>query len=162
MLKILALWGKGSKGKTTTLNMLTNLLSNNSAKVDVQKHFIGSKTEDNCYVVTYKEKKIGITTRGDTKEVLENDFKWLENYCDGKNCDLYICASRSKGSTVSFIKSIASEEDIFWISKITISQENKNGYVTPLFIEIQQDKANKKQAESLVEFIDEMIRNDVV
>ncbi len=156
-MKILALWGKGSKGKTTTLNLLTELLSNNFTEINNQKYPTVSKTNDNCYIVTYKGKKIGITTRGDTKEVLEKDFEWL-----GKCCDLYICASRSKSSTVWFIENLASDGDIFWVSKATVSQEKNNGYVTTLFIENQQNRANQKQAEFLVEFIDEMIQNNII
>ena len=161
-LKILALWGNGSKGKTTTLNLLTKLLSNNLTQINDQKNPINNRTKDNCYVVMYKEKRIGVTTRGDTKEVLEEDFKWLKSRFNGTGCDLYVCASRSKGSSAFFIKNQVGDEDIFWVSKITISQEKKSGYVTPFFIENQQKKVNEKQAESLVGFIDEMIQNNII
>ena len=159
-MKILALWGKGSKGKTTTINLLTKLLSNNFKNIDASKYPITipvNMKKDNLYVLKYKSKKIGITTRGDNKEALEEDFKDLPN-----DCALYICATRTKGETCKYIEDRTTDGDIFWIAKASLSRETHNKYVTDSFIKGLQKKANENQAEILVAFIDEMIQNNII
>lgn len=90
--KIIALQGTSTKGKSTTLKLLINLLS--------KKHYVDiiydTKVEQ-VAIVIINDKKVGITTRGDTQYCLETDFKKL------KNCDLYVCACRSKGETLDFL-----------------------------------------------------------
>lgn len=159
-MKILSLWGKGSKGKTTTINLLTKLLSNNFKNIDASKYPITipvNMKKDNLYVLKYKSKKIGITTRGDNKEALEEDFKDLPN-----DCALYICATRTKGETCKYIEDRTTDGDIFWIAKASLSRETHNKYVTDSFIKGLQKKANENQAEILVAFIDEMIQNNII
>lgn len=159
-MKILSLWGKGSKGKTTTINLLTKLLSNNFKNIDASKYPITipvNMKKDNLYVLKYKSKKIGITTRGDNKEALAEDFKDLPN-----DCALYICATRTKGETCKYIEDRTTDGDIFWIAKASLSLETHNKYVADSFIKGLQKKANENQAEILVAFIDEMIQNNII
>lgn len=80
-MKIIALQGKSNCGKTTTLKLLIKLfLKNNKFILDskyVENEIISkcdsNKSDVKC-VFIYGEIKIGITTRGDTKEALERDF----------------------------------------------------------------------------------------
>ena len=159
-MKILALWGKGSKGKTTTINLLTKLLSNNFKNIDASKYPITipvNMKKDNLYVLKYKSKKIGITTRGDNKEALEEDFKDLPN-----DCALYICATRTKGETCKYIEDRTTDGDIFWIAKASLSRETHNKYVTDSFIKGQQDLANINQANYLLGFIEALITEKII
>ncbi len=164
-MKVLALWGKGSKGKTTTLNLLTGLLSNDFTQNIKPNHPIKipvDKEKDNCYVVTYNGKKIGITTRGDTKEALEKDFEWLKKQYNKEGCDLYVCATRSKGATCEYVEKEAATGDIFWIAKASITHEKNRTYVDSQFIIQQQCTANERQAASMKEFIDSLITQGII
>ncbi len=106
-LKIIALQGKSNCGKTTTLKMLIKkILINDEFKLD--SNYTESKVFSKCNSNTGDFKcvficdgiKIGITTRGDTKEALEKDFKKYFN-----DCQIVICAVHTHGKTVDFIKS---------------------------------------------------------
>lgn len=52
---------------------------------------------DFCLVLNVKGKLVGITTCGDSKKLLEEDF------CHFDKCDLCFCASRLKGETIKFV-----------------------------------------------------------
>ena len=164
-MKVLALWGKGSKGKTTTLNLLTGLLSNDFTKNIKSKYPIKLPVDmenDNCYVVTYNGKRFCITTRGDTKEALEKDFEWLQKQYNKEGCDLYICATRSKGATCEYIEQEAATGDIFWIAKASITHEKNRTYVDSQFIAQQQCLANECQAALMKDFIDNLITQRII
>ena len=92
--KIIALQGASNTGKSCTLKLLIDIISNNQHCVSVL--FTGKN--DMIVVAEINGKKLGITTYGDTREELENDFKKIGI------CDLYVCASRSKGGTVDFLE----------------------------------------------------------
>lgn len=62
--KIICLWGKGSRGKTHTLNLVVVLLKNRGATI-VQDEISTDLSKDSKYIVEYHNKKIGIVTYGD-------------------------------------------------------------------------------------------------
>ncbi len=66
-MKIIALWGKGSKGKTATINLLMGLITSGFTDLVSSKHPVIMPIDpqkDNCYIVTYKGRKIGVTPVG--------------------------------------------------------------------------------------------------
>ena len=89
---IITLQGISNTGKTRTLKLLIDKIK---ANYNAQTIFDGN---DRIIVATINDKKLGITTCGDRRFDLENDFKRMGS------CDLYVCASRTKGSTISFLK----------------------------------------------------------
>ena len=91
--KIIALQGTSSRGKTTTLKLLIAEMSKKHP-VDI----IDNSTAEQVAIVDIDGKKVGITTRGDSQYCLETDFKRLGD------CDLYVCACRSKGETLRFLE----------------------------------------------------------
>ena len=162
-MNVLALWGKGSKGKTTTINLLTGLLSNGfTQNINFQYPVTLpiNMGKDNCYIVIYNGKKIGITTRGDTKKALEDDFRWLKQ--NAGDCDLYVCATRSKGTTCKYIEQEAATSDIFWIAKASVTHKENGTYVDSAFITQRQGVINQKQADYIRNFIDKMITNHII
>ena len=97
---IIALWGPGGKGKSTTLNLLIELLGGTRRKGDQRIR------------LTHREKKIAITTYGDDEWQLNKNIKFF----DEKSCDIYITATRTKGDTKKVLKKYA-KTDIIWIGK---------------------------------------------
>ena len=125
---IIGLWGPGGKGKSTTLNLLIELLGGTRRKGDQRIR------------LTYREKKIAITTYGDDKWQLNKNIKFF----DEKSCDIYITATRTKGDTKKVLKKYA-KTDIIWIGK---------NYSDSL-----HDLINEAQAKELHAFIDLLIDN---
>lgn len=144
--KIIALWGTASKGKTQTLNLVINKLCCNYGADVVSGNFFGNIKNDSCLVVDYQGKKIGIITNGDNDEVLSKGFEKLPD-----DCDLYICASRTKGSSCKSIRN--KKSNIVWVEKWCITTENckLNN------IEFLQRKANDIQATGIIEIIREIL-----
>ena len=66
-MKIIALFGKGGIGKTTTLNLLNNLINPDNPITDGKDH---------RRTFTYKGKTISITTPGDGKEHIHDNIDY--------------------------------------------------------------------------------------
>lgn len=97
---VIALYGPGRKGKTTTLNLLIKSLGG------------PEETEDRQLRLTYGRKRIAIATYGDDEWQLNKNIKFF----DEKSCDIYITATRTKGDTKKVLKQYA-KTDIIWIGK---------------------------------------------
>lgn len=126
---IIGLWGPGGKGKSTTLNLLIELLGGIKRKGDQRIR------------LTYREKKIAITTYGDDKWQLQGNVDFFKK----ESCDIYITATRTRGGSVveleKFEKKIGAE--IIWISK---------SYSTSY-----QELINERQAETIKDVLDSVI-----
>ena len=97
---VIALYGPGRKGKTTTLNLLIGLLGGTREEVDQRVR------------LNYEGKDIAIATYGDDEWQLNENIKFF----DEKSCDIYITATRTKGDTKKVLKKYA-KTDIIWIGK---------------------------------------------
>ena len=139
--KIIGLWGKGSRGKTHTLNLVVVLLKNRGAAI-IQ----GEVPADCIYIVEYHNKKIGIVTYGDDGKTLSKAFGDIEN-----DCDLYICATRTKDSSVEFARK--EFYNILWVEKWGITTE----HCELNNIKKLQQKSNELQAIGIIDVIDEIL-----
>lgn len=90
---IIALQGISHIGKTTTLKCLIAKIEK-TYKIDV----LYDGVKDLIVVARINNKKLGITTYGDSRRELVEDFNLM-----GK-CDLYVCACHTKGGTVDFLE----------------------------------------------------------
>ena len=109
MKKIIALYRRAETGKTSTLNLLIELLDKNK-KVEEERLI-----EDRRVSISYGSKKIAVTTWGD------NGFELKENinYFEKENCDILVTATRTRGETTEILTDYAKEIDteIIWIEK---------------------------------------------
>ena len=133
-MKIVALWGKGERGKTTTLKMLLVKLiekygvtatdkDGNTLTIDELKAELASENlnylpkETNCknYAVTFELNgvKYGLSTHGDNESVLKTDFSCFTG------CDVVFCATKTKGGSVKAVKE--QKGDIIWVAKTSIT-----------------------------------------
>lgn len=143
--KVIGLWGKGSRGKTHTLNLVVVLLKNRGATI-VQGEISTDLSKDSKYIVEYHNKKIGIVTYGDDGKTLSKAFGDIEN-----DCDLYICATRTKDSSVEFARK--EFYNILWVEKWSITTE----YCKLNNIDNLQQKTNELQAMGIIDIIDEIL-----
>ena len=135
-MKIIALWGKHDSGKTNTMKFLRDILLKRGAKetkiVD-EYDFIS--------VFDFQDKKVGVISGGDTKDILTGNFGKLP-----KDCDVVICPSRTKGETVHYLEEfVFNQEDLIWVKKAEIRNNGKYS------VEKEENIINLIQAEILFE-----------
>lgn len=144
--KIIALWGKESRGKTHTLNLVATLLKFNRDAAIIKGEIPANLSNDSIYIVEYHNKKIGIVTYGDDGKALSKAFFDIEN-----DCDLYICATRTKDSSVEFARK--EFYNILWVEKWSITTE----HCELNNIDNLQQKANELQAMGIIDIIDQIL-----
>lgn len=127
-MKIIALFGKGGIGKTTTLNLLNNLINPDNPITDGKDH---------RRTFTYKGKTISITTPGDNETEVKKNIQYVQD----KNCDILVTASRTWGQTVTELENFSKN-----IRRIEKNVGHK-----------RQDLVNEAQAADLQAIIDDVI-----
>lgn len=147
--KVLALWGKPNNGKSETILKFVDLLIAHGAEIESTKNS-RFNAKDKWLVLKYKNKLIGITSRGDTRDLLEEDFN---NF---KKCDICICATHTRGATVKFIEETYCSNNIYWLRKSTLcfGTNNENN-----FIKFGYEYLNRRQAEDMLYFLENMLLN---
>ena len=135
MKKIIALYRRSETGKTSTLNLLIELLDKNK-KIEKE-----SLIEDRRVSISYGSKKIAVTTWGDNGFELKENIKFFEE----ENCDILVTATRTRGETTKILTDYAKEIDteIIWIEK-NISKK-------------MEDLINQSQAKDINAIIDTLI-----
>lgn len=127
-MKVIALYGVANTGKTTTLNLLYNLINPDTPITDGKDHRRS---------FTYKGKTIFIATPGDNKAEIDENIKRARK----ANCDILVTASRTWGQTVTELENFS--KNIRWIKK-NVGHK-------------RQDLVNEAQALDLQAIIDEVI-----
>ena len=135
-MKIVALYGKGDAGKSTTLLMLivklmkkygdscTLLPSRNltvkAIEQELERRVKATKRKDKEVqdeVVKFEISGhiVGITTQGDNSWLLEKAFKQFTD------CDIVICATRSSGCSVDYAQRMADNDSVIWYRQCDFS-----------------------------------------
>lgn len=141
---ILALWGKDNRGKSITLRLLLDELKNAGGDVISQKDL--GYPDVRC-VLRYLGRTVGLTTRGDTRGVLAEDFAFLGE------CDLYICATRSKDSSCDFVREQTQNGTLIWCGKETLTDETGSFTFPPHLYNL----LNRSQAANLLHIVQELL-----
>lgn len=128
-MKVIVLNGVANTGKTTTLNLLNNLINPDNPITDGKDH---------RRTFTYKGKTIFIATPGDDKAQIDENIKRARK----ENCDILVTASRTRGAGKELLRE--QFKDILFIEKNTADQQ-------------EQDLVNKAQALDLQAIIDGLI-----
>ena len=128
-MKVIALYGVANTGKTTTLNLLHNLINPDKPITDGKDHRRS---------FTYKNKTIFIATPGDNEAEIDENIKRARK----ANCDILVTASRTRGYGRKLLRE--QFKDIHFIKKKVADQQ-------------EQDLANKTQAADLQAIIDGLI-----
>ncbi len=108
--KIIAIYGRKNEGKTDTIRRIVD---------NIKTLFPNStdgllKTEDGEIfgTIQIENTRIGIESQGDPKgRMMTQDT--LSKLTD---CNIIICATRTRGETVHYVENIASKSPIIWIS----------------------------------------------
>ncbi|HEX6981291.1 MAG TPA: abortive infection family protein [Balneolaceae bacterium] len=134
-MKIIALRGKSNIGKTTTIrNLYDIMLSDGFAQ---EPGSFGGRT-DIYDIVTKNNVLIGITSSGDTEDVLNSRLEMFNE----RECGIVICACRTRGGTNEILDEYS--DDINFIEK-KIAEDGT------------QEELNREDAELLLETVNELV-----
>ena len=97
MKTIICLSGKSEIGKTSSIRAIWKRLN------DEKQPPLHQSADDICAVVPFCNQTIGIASQGDPCSEQE---KWLEELVT-LGCEIIVCASRTKGRTVSAVETAA-------------------------------------------------------
>ncbi|WP_313599318.1 hypothetical protein [Epilithonimonas vandammei] len=134
MKNIYAFYGRGDIGKTSTIKEVYNLLIKKFGKeiiIETNTNILSVKG-DIRVTVKIKGKLIGIESQGDPDSRLKASLDIFVKM----DCDIILCATRTRGSTVDFVKELEPEYKIEWIKKYDFG----NGF----------EQKNKEQAEEIL------------
>lgn len=133
MKTILALWHVGDKGKTETLREFAKILLSmypNFRPIFPMPTTI-SATSDFRLVVEINGKIVGIESQGDPNTDLENR---LIDLADNFQCEIILCASRTKGETVAAVDNISLTRSFqtIWTSTYQIADKANHNLLNRL------------------------------
>ncbi|MBP3393756.1 MAG: hypothetical protein J6M38_04500 [Lentisphaeria bacterium] len=141
MKTIIAIWHVGGKGKSETIREFANLLllSYPSCAVTKQTH-PSIPASDISWIVTVNGKTIGIESCGDPYTNLTGRLNELSQK---HNCDIIICATRTKGETVDAVNALSSIYQVIWTST----------YDTAPNLNITQQSLNQLKAKHILDIL---------
>ena len=146
MKTIVAIFQTADKGKTETLRAFANLLLEKYPSFTPIYPELATvpPNEDFRLIIKVKDRVIGIESQGDPNKALEERLFELEK---DFNCDLILCATRSKGATIAAVEELAHQKsfDTIWTSTYQVSEEFHN-------------LANHLKARHLLELLEELGR----
>lgn len=133
-MRIIGLYGHGSCGKSSTLNMLKEMLREAGRSLSSEPHPHCEKPE----TFEYKGFLICVAPGGDTREIVEANCRYFAQ----KRCDVAISATRTKWGPADALKEFAERlgTTVEWIKK---SYEDILSVAT-------QDLCNKETAELIL------------
>ena len=115
-MNVIALWGRSKVGKTSTLNIVINILINELG-ARKRAEYIAYNKVDTRVVLEINGKIIVVFTGGDDRRIMEENFNFVET----QQYDLLICACRSKGASCHSIEQRFSKEQILWFGQSRVS-----------------------------------------
>lgn len=142
-MRIIALQGKSNSGKTTTLKLLIDLMS--------EKYNVIEKSNNrgfDCWVkFKVSDKIVAIGTAGDLDSIIENALSAIGS------CDIFVCAVHSYGKTVECLYKHAKKEDIHIYGRFTYENNGSNLEET----QKEQKNVNLYQVKYLMEQISKLL-----
>nr|WP_314772691.1 hypothetical protein [uncultured Porphyromonas sp.] len=154
---VIVLQGIHDSGKTTTLNLLIQLLLGTEGSSLLEEDRKNLKGEDRRVLISYQGKKVYVGTPGDVEFEIWKNIALSEI----KGCDILVTAARSKGATkeaiIDYAELINAEQA--WIQKRKVEERiDEANRAQAQDIKDIRDEANEAQAQELKDRIDAFIK----
>ena len=116
MKAMICFWGLSGIGKTPAIKTIWQNLKNGSNPP------LDTSSDDICDIVYLDGHKIGIESQGDPDS---KQKEWIDELIK-EECEIIICASRTKGSTVEVVESRAKDYgyELIWLSPLSSTQNS--------------------------------------
>lgn len=137
MKKIIALKGVANVGKSDTIMKVYELLKKRypNAKIECRDKIFRI---DINVVLIINGVKIGIESKGDPSSNLPKKL----NAFKSADCQVIICATRSKGQTVDAVLKLEPKYDVLWMEQVAVPEPSK------------YESANRGMAKQIVDAVE--------
>ena len=125
-MKILALYGSANRGKTNSIIQIYSDLLNFGA---TQIWYQATNNFDFLAILEYQNKIITINSAGDSEtEVVKDGLSQIENELRNRNLkmDCHICATRTKGSSVTALQNYFNSTKPIWFDSLNLINSTQN------------------------------------
>lgn len=133
---MICFWGLADIGKTSAIRHLWNKLAPTATP-------LYTSGDDICVIADMNGSRVGLESQGDPSS--EQDF-WLDELIEAE-CDVIVCASRTKGATVKHVEDKAAEHGytLVWLSPFSSPEK------------VVHSRLNEITAEMIIRLINEML-----
>nr|WP_314648370.1 hypothetical protein [uncultured Porphyromonas sp.] len=139
---VIVLHGVPDSGKTTTLNLLIQLLLGTEGSSLLKEDRKNLRGEDRRVLISYQGKKVYVATPGDIEREI-----WRSIMLSGiEGCDIFVSAARSRGRTGKVIDEYAGA---LQVAPVRVRKRK---------VDQGRDEANRAQAQELKNRIDAFIK----
>ena len=123
MKQIFGLYGRSNVGKSETIKSVYAKLTEKFTNFIFHENFepIIPDDRDICVIIIVNGKIIGIESQGDPNSRLFSSLPIFVEF----NCDIILCATRTRGATVKEVEKMELTHEINWIKK-NPSENNTN------------------------------------
>ncbi len=142
---IIANCGEGDKGKTSSIRTLYRKLCKATGKGDQEKET--EQKKDICEVVTINKVNVGISSFGDTRQVVKEHIDELIR----KGCEIMVTACRNNHGMIKLLKENAQGYRLMRTSNARLYEDGKGTTEIPADI---IDRFNDKWAEEIAKLIE--------
>lgn len=120
---VFANWGTAGQGKSSTVKKIAEIILKHYPSATTNPVII-DYTFDIKVVIIIGKVKIGIESQGDPNSRLVESLKYFVNI----NCDIIICSTRTRGSTVDAVNELYSKHgyDNVWVTNHRSNEKNQN------------------------------------
>ena len=136
MKNIIALSGRANTGKTSTIKAIYLLIKRNYPNATTEEIVLAV---DIKIVITIGNIKIGIESQGDPNSRLIASLTYFVKI----DCDIILCATRTRGATVNAVTNLQNKYQILWASSnfnpnVSEQQSNNTASAKALFKQIRK------------------------
>lgn len=149
--KTVAIWGAGNRGKTSIIIKIYHKLLNLQDCTLIYKSEKPNQMDFIC-IFRYGEKHIAFNSAGDNNWEVEDGINSINKEAKNRNIniDYYICATRTRGESVSSLENIINSKNLFYFdSRLSINTNFEN--------KIWLDKYSEFQSERIYDFLIKII-----
>lgn len=127
MKKIIALYGAGNRGKSTTLKMVYQSLSRSfellpekNVRPDEHGAYCLNERYDIRVIFIVNGVRVGLESQGDPNSRLEDSLHFFRD----NKCRLIVCPTRTWGGTVKCVERLKPEFEVEWMKKTVADDES--------------------------------------
>ena|SRR5690349_19652351 len=113
MKNLIVVRGVANTGKSESIKIAYQMFKTAYPRAKIQELFVGV---DITIIITINGVKVGIESQGDPSSKL---FRSLKHFVR-TDCQLIICATRTRGGTVDAVNALSRKYEVNWIDKTRI------------------------------------------